>query len=148
MRPLPLLPLIALGLATGCSEEIREPTTDSASSTAETVAATNLFHAAQLGDLAAMRQYLAQGESVTNCHPDNSQTALHYAAWGGQTNAIHWLIGKKADVNALDDDGKSPLDYAWMPRGEAARKMLIAAEAKPGAELRPPELKEKNITKP
>ena len=148
MRRAPLLPLVALVLTAGCGGEIRKPSTDGATSAAETVAATNLFHAAQLGDLTAIQQYLVQGQSVTNCHPDNGQTALHYAAWGGQTNAIYWLLGKKADVNALDDDGKSPLDYAWMPRGEDARKMLTAAGAKPGAELRPPEPQQEKTAMP
>ena len=148
MRRATLLPLVALGLTAGCGGEIKKPPTDGASSTVEAVAATNLFHAAQLGDLAAVQQYLGQGQSVTNRNADNGQTALHYAAWGGRTNAIDWLLGQKADVNALDNDGKSPLDYAWMPRGEAARKMLTAAGAKPGAELQPPEPKEKNTAKP
>jgi len=148
MRRASLLLLVALGLTAGCGGEIRNPPTDGASSAVEAVAATNLFHAAQLGDLAALQQYLGQGQSVTNRNADNGQTALHYAAWGGQTNAIDWLIAQKADVNALDNDGKSPLDYAWMPRGEAARKMLTAAGAKPGAELRSPEPKEKNTAKP
>ena len=148
MRRATLLPLVALGLAAGCGGEIKKPPTDGASSTVEAVAATNLFHAAQLGDLAAVQQYLGQGQSVTNRNADNGQTALHYAAWGGRTNALAWLLGQKADVNALDNDGKSPLDYAWMPRGEAARKMLTAAGAKPGAELQPPEPKEKNTAKP
>ena len=86
-----------------------------------------------------MQQYLGQGQSVTNRHAENGQTALHYAAWGGQTSTITWLIGQKADINALDNAGKSPLDFAWMPKGEAARKMLADAGAKPGSELRPPE---------
>ena len=148
MQRATLLPLVALGLTTGCGGEIKKPPTDGASSAVEAVAATNLFHAAQLGDLAAVQQYLRQGQSVMNRNADNGQTALHYAAWGGRTNAIDWLLGQKADVNALDNDGKSPLDYAWMPRGEAARKMLTAAGAKPGAELQPPEPKEKNTAKP
>lgn len=131
--------LVALGLATGCGGEIETPPTAGVSSTVEAVAATNLFHAAQLGDLEAMQQYLGQGLSVTNRQEENGQTALHHAAWGGQTSTIAWLIGQKADVNALDNDGKSPLDFAWMPKGEAARKMLADAGAKPGSELRPPE---------
>ena len=130
---------VVLGLATGCGGEIETPPTTEVSSAVEAVAATNLFHAAQLGDLEAMQQYLGQGQSVTNRHADNGQTALHYAAWGGQTSTITWLIGQKADINALDNAGKSPLDFAWMPKGEAARKMLADAGAKPGSELRPPE---------
>ena len=131
--------LVALGLAAGCGGETNKPSTGGASSAVEAVAATNLFHAAQLGDLEAMQQYLGQGQSVTNRHAENGQTALHYAAWSGQTSTIVRLIRQKADINALDNDGKSPLDFAWMPKGEAARKMLADAGAKPGSELRPPE---------
>ncbi|MEC7813129.1 MAG: hypothetical protein VX598_10005, partial [Verrucomicrobiota bacterium] len=72
--------LVVLGLATGCGGEIEPPPTAGASSAVEPVEATNLFHAAQLGDLAALQQYLGQGKSVTNRHAENGQTALHYAA--------------------------------------------------------------------
>jgi len=151
--------LVVLGLATGCGGEIETPPTAGASSAVEPVEATNLFHAAQLGDLTALQQYLGQRQSVTNRHAENGQTALHYAAWGGQTSTIVWLIRQKADINALDNAGKSPLDFAWMPKGEAARKMLADAGAKPGSELRPPEpppskpgakagAQEKNAAKP
>ena len=135
-RTTPLI--VALGLVAGCGGEINKPPTAGASSPSEAVAATNLFHAAELGDLAALQQYHGQGQSVTNRHDDNGQTALHYAAWGGSTNTIAWLIGQKADINALDNDGKSPLDFAWMPRGVAASNLLLSAGAKPGSELRPP----------
>ncbi len=131
--------LVALVLASGCGGELNEPPSAGATGTDGATAATNLFHAAQLGDLEALQQYLGQGQSVTNRHADNGQTALHYAAWGGHTNTIAWLIRQKADVNALDNDGKSPLDFTWMPRGEAARKMLNGAGAKQGNKPRPPE---------
>ena len=140
--------LVALGLAAGCGNEINEPPTAGASSANETVAATNLFHAAELGDLEALQQYIGQGGSVTNRHEDNGQTALHYAAWGGNTNTLAWLIGQKADVNVLDNDGKSPLDFAWMPRGEAARELLLSTGAKPGSELRPPAKPESKVESP
>ena len=52
--------LVALGLAAGCGGEIKTPPTAGASSTGESVAATNLFHAAELGDLGALQQYLGQ----------------------------------------------------------------------------------------
>ena len=85
---------------------------------------------------------------MTNRHAENGQTALHYAAWGGQSSTIVWLIRQKADINALDNDGKSPLDFAWMPKGEAARKMLADAGAKPGSELRPPAKPEAKVESP
>ena len=79
---------------------------------------------------------------MTNRHTDNQQTALHYAAWGGNTNVIAWLLEQKADINALDAEGQSPLDVAWMPRSESAKALLLASGAKPGKELRPPEAKQ------
>lgn len=135
--------LIVLGLVAGCGGEINQSPTPGASSAGEPVEATNLFHAAELGDLNALQQYLGQGGSVTNRHPDNGQTALHYAAWSGNTNTLAWLIKQKADVNALDNDGKSPLDFAWMPRGEAGRELLLSIGAKPGSKLQPAKLETK-----
>lgn len=95
-----------------------------------------------------MQQYLGQGGSLTNRHADSGQTALHYAAWGGNTNTLAWLIGQKADVNVLDNDSKSPLDFAWMPRGEAARELLLSIGAKPGSELRLPAKPEAKVESP
>ena len=121
---------VVLGLATGCGGEIETPPTAGASSAVEPVEATNLFHAAQLGDLTALQQYLGQRQSVTNRHAENGQTALHYAAWGGQTSTIVWLIRQKADINALDGKGISPLAWAVMAGKSKAVKMLIERGAK------------------
>ena len=139
---------IALGLAAGCDGEINKPSTAGASSASEPVEATNLFHAAELGDLKVLQQFIGQGGSVTNRHADNGQTALHYAAWGGNTNTVAWLIGQKADVNALDNEGKSPLDFAWMPRAETARELLHSTGAKAGSELFPPAKPEAKVELP
>ena len=76
------------------------------------------------------------------------QAPARGAAWGGNTNTLAWLIGQKADVNVLDNDGKSPLDFAWMPRGEAARELLLSTGAKPGSELRPPAKPESKVESP
>ena len=56
-------------------------------------------------------------------------------------NVIAWLLEQKADINALDAEGQSPFDVAWMPRSESAKALLLASGAKPGKELRPPETK-------
>ena len=105
------------------------------------VAATNLFHAAELGDLSALQKFVSQGQVLTNRHTENQKTALHYAAWGGHTNIIAWLLEQKADINALDTEGQAPLDFAWMPRSESAKTLLLASGAKTGKELRPSESK-------
>jgi ankyrin repeat protein len=37
-------------------------------------------------------------------------TALHYAAKAGFLKTIRVLLARGADLNALDDEGKTPLD--------------------------------------
>jgi hypothetical protein len=39
-------------------------------------------------------------------------TPLHYAARGGRNEIAELLISKGADVNAKNDEGKTPLDRA------------------------------------
>ena len=39
-------------------------------------------------------------------------TPLHYAAHEGHKEVVELLIAKGAVVNAKDDDGDTPLDYA------------------------------------
>ena len=136
-------PAFVLGIAalTGCGGGGESSTIEGISTEAGEGTATNLFHAAELGDLAALQKFVSQGQALTNRHTDNQQTALHYAAWGGNTNVIAWLLEQKADINALDAEGQSPLDVAWMPRSESAEALLLASGAKPGKELRPPETK-------
>ena len=141
-------PAFVLGIAalTGCGGGGESSTIEGISTEAGEGTATNLFHAAELGDLAALQKFVSQGQALTNRHSDNQQTALHYAAWGGNTNVIAWLLEQKADINALDAEGQSPLDVAWMPRSESARELLAASGAKPGKELRPPEPEPVDVT--
>ena len=137
------LPAFILGIValTGCGGGGDSSTIEGISTEAGKGTATNLFHAAELGDLTALQKFVSQGQALTNRHADKRQTALHFATWGGSTNVIAWLLEQKADINALDAEGQSPLDVAWMPRSESARALLAASGAKPGKELRPPETK-------
>lgn len=43
-------------------------------------------------------------------HP--AQTLLHRATFLGRKLVAEWLVMKGADINAIDGDGKTPLDYA------------------------------------
>ena len=135
------LHVIALGIMalTGCVGGGDSSSIEGISTQGDDTAATNLFHAAELGDLAAMQEFVSQGQTLSNRHAENQRTVLHYAAWGGNTNTIVWLLDQKADINALDAEGKTPLDFAWMPRSESAQALLLTLGAKPGSELRPPE---------
>ena len=109
-----VFPSIAFALAalSGCGGGGDFTTISGIETQAGDVAATNLFHAAELGDLAALQELVTQGQALTNRHAENQRTALHYAAWGGHTNVVAWLLEQKADIDALDDEGQAPLDLS------------------------------------
>lgn len=136
----------ALAALPGCGGGGDSATIAGIKTQAADVAATNLFHAAELGNLAALQEFVTQGQMLTNRHAENQRTPLHYAAWGGHTNVVAWLLEQKADIDALDDEGQAPLDFAWMPRSEAAKAMLLSVGAKTGKELRPPEQEPVDLT--
>jgi hypothetical protein len=57
--------------------------------------------------------------------PDNAgMTPLMHAAWAGQTDAINVLLVNSADINALDHNGLTPIDWAVRRDQRAAVKLL------------------------
>ena len=57
----------------------------------------------------------------------DGRTALHYAAFEGQVEAIERLIREGADVDAQDDRGYTPLHFAAQEfRVDAARALIDA----------------------
>ena len=65
--------------------------------------------------------------------PSNAQagrTALHYAALGGWSEAIHMLCRHGASVDARDHKGNTPLDYAVVHgHSEAVKKLMSLGAA-------------------
>lgn len=102
------------------------------------VSYTNVFEAAQAGNVEGVLSFFNTGASPTNRQPETGHTILHMAAWSGDTNLVKLVLGSDVDINALDDDGQSPLDFTWRPNSQAVRNLLISKGAKPGVELRPP----------
>ena len=60
----------------------------------------------------------------------SGNTPLHYAANLGMIRAINWLLKKGVDVNALNSDNESALDFAREDGHEKAVERLLAAGAK------------------
>jgi len=95
-----LLTTIAAVLVVGC----KQSEADSA-----------LIHAAVENNLEGVKQLLAAGADVDTKVGGfiRGWTPLHFAARDGHKEVVEVLIAKGADVNAKDDDGDTPLFYAY-----------------------------------
>jgi ankyrin repeat protein len=62
-------------------------------------------------------------------------TALHYAVRGGKLPLIRLLLERGADVNALDDDGLTPLLHLSKTRSKADPIPVMELLAKKGVDL-------------
>jgi ankyrin repeat protein len=73
---------------------------------------TALYLAAWLSEESLIRFLLDHGADANRRQPDDShQTALHYAArWSPEVTRI--LLEANADIEAKDDTGQTPMDYA------------------------------------
>lgn len=70
-------------------------------------------------------QAAATGVNVNSKESGSGRTALHKAAYFGHSNVIQYLLGLKADVHAVDDDGDSALhDAARFGHVEAVQALL------------------------
>ena len=76
----------------------------------ELAAAENIFAAAEVGDLEAIRKHLEGGVDVDAVNKQG-YTALHMAVRRGQKDAVALLLEKDANVNA-ERKGKTPLEFA------------------------------------
>lgn len=70
----------------------------------------NMGKAAQAGDISELVRLVNTGADVNAVIWE--QTPLHVAVAAGQWEAVAWLIDHGADINALDNDGCTPLDVA------------------------------------
>ena len=71
----------------------------------------SIHEAAELGNIEAVKQYLADGEDV-NAKGDLGTTPLMMAAGRGHKEIVELLITNGANVNAKDEDDETPLGYA------------------------------------
>jgi ankyrin repeat protein len=93
---------------------------------------TDLHFAAQEGDLARVRQLLADGRSP-NAFDELTKTPLHYAAEKGHIDIMRVLLAAGADVNAHEEAriGNTPLRDIADECSLAVATFLVDAGADP-----------------
>ncbi len=98
----------------------------------EQLAAENIFAAAEVGDLEAIKKHLEGGVDV-NAVNKGGYTALHMAVRRGQKEVVALLLEKGANVNA-ERKGKTPLEFAG--KNEEIAALLREKGGKTGKEIK------------
>ena len=83
---------------------------------------------AREGDLAVLELFLKGGMELET-RDGSGATALMYTALNGHVEATSFLVEEGAQVNAQDNLGRRPLDYATVHPESGAFKILASAGA-------------------
>merc|ERR1712070_355941 len=95
-----------------------------------------LHEAARKGQVRSVQTLLAAGCCVDLPAPQTENTALHLACRGGHAEIAKILIKRRADANAVNEQGQNPMGLAFKAsqRGgqarssfRALREVLVAA---------------------
>lgn len=90
----------------------------------------NIHEAARTGDMTKLKEILAKSPERINEKDSLGQTPLHLAMDAGKTEAIKFLVNKGADMNARDNDKRTPLYYIEMRPNEELEEFLREKGAK------------------
>lgn len=93
-----------------------------------------IFDAAIYGQSDLIKEYVNKGKDMDS-QDEYGATLLHYSLQSGYTEISKFLVISEADVNIIDNEGLTPLDWAhWMNQVETA-KLIREYGGKTSAEL-------------
>ncbi|UYQ95048.1 ankyrin repeat domain-containing protein [Chitinophaga horti] len=76
---------------------------------------TNLYHAAEIGDIEEVKTILAAQPELLKEKDEYEFSIMHAAALAEDPQLITYLAGLGADVNAQNDEGMTPLHLVLYP---------------------------------
>ena len=88
-----------------------------------------LYQAAEKGNLKAVKKLLEAGANVDKATKNSRTTALMCAAYHGHSGVVELLLGRGADVDKANNDGKTALIVAAKKGNLKAVKKLLEAGA-------------------
>lgn len=89
----------------------------------------DVFTAAGLGNLRALREWLSVHPAGVKARDARGRTALHWAALADSVRSIEFLVREGADLGASDADGNTPLHLALVRWPSAAAAALADLKA-------------------
>jgi len=132
-----LLTTIAAVLVVGCGESQQSAPAPEAKPEATTakVPDISIHDAAKDGNIKAVKLHLAAGADV-DMKDKHGRTSLLMAAWWDHKETAELLIGAGADVNAMADNGVTPLDLSIKLNITEITTLLRKHGGKTGEELK------------
>ena len=91
----------------------------------------DIFDLLRKGDVAAVKALIEKTPQLLEARDGDGDTPLHYAAYGGNVDLIHYFIDKGAKLDLQDRQRKTPLHLAATNN----RQEAVAALLKGGAAL-------------
>ena len=89
---------------------------------------TPLIYAASQNDIESLETLFSLGADIN--HKESSGTALHFACAYENKEAADWLIKHRADVDATDNDGRTPIFFAIEAENLDLVKLLLSNGAR------------------
>ena len=97
---------------------------------------TPIWAAAEAGNREVVLQHLVAGTDADTRDERYGASSLHWAAWCGHPDIVELIIAAKANVNAINFDGETPLDCATSFSQNEIAALLREHGAKTAGELK------------